>query len=195
MQNPYLAYESRLLYAKTFHDLAAPLGALTLCVDDIKKALPESADIIESSIETLSSKIRYWRLMLTGGDESPTYADAIDVIKAMAKLKNVNVAFASSGEYQGIYTRLILALTMVCIESLPRGGDITINPEEGVVRATSQRCYIPKEFQDAVLQAVDQPSSRHVLGMFIMDLARGCGCALKMHHEPTELLFNLSKDF
>jgi len=193
MQNPYLTRESQLLYAKTFHDLAAPLGALTLCLDDIKKALPESAEIVEASVETLSNKIRYWRLMLTGGDESPAYAEAINVIKEMAKLKNVNVMFASGGEYQGVYTRLMLALAMACIESLPRGGDIIINPEEGVVRATAEKCYIPKEFEDAVLQVVDQPSSRHALGMLIMDLARGCGCVLKLSSDPTELLFTLNK--
>jgi hypothetical protein len=66
MSNPYLTNEAQLLYAKILHDIAAPLGALTLCMDDIKNALPESAELVELSIETLSQRISYWRLMVTG---------------------------------------------------------------------------------------------------------------------------------
>lgn len=194
MQNPYLIDESKLLYSKVFHDLAAPLGALTLCVDDIKKALPESADIIEASIETLSYKIRYWRLMLTGNNDSPSYAEAIDIIKGMAKLKNIRVVFGSVGECQGDYVRILLAITFTCMESLPRGGEIIINAEERIVNASGAKCYITQEFRDAISKIIDKPSSRHVLGLFIVQQSRCCGYTVNMEYDATRLMFSLCKD-
>jgi hypothetical protein len=148
MSNPYLTDEAQLLFAKTLHDIASPLGALTLCVDDIKKALPESADLIETSIETLSHRISYWRLMVTGSEQSPTYSDAANAIRAMAKLKSIEVVFCNAQDYQGVYVRLILALSMLGLESLPRGGQITIDADKGSVIASGQKCYISNELKE-----------------------------------------------
>lgn len=193
MQNPYLTTEARLIYARVFHDLAAPLGALTLCVDDIKKALPDSAEIIEASIDTLSNKIRYWRLMLAGGDEGPNFSEAMETINNQAKLKGIKVIFGSSKEYQGVYTRLLLAIALVCLESLPRGGEVVINSEDGKIHASGEKCYIPKEIGEAILQKVSHPSSRHALGLLIISLAKHIGCVVEMKQEPAQLFFSLSK--
>lgn len=193
MLNPCLTNEAQLLYAKTLHDLAAPLGALTLCLDDIKKALPESAEILETSIETLSQRIRYWRLMVTGSEQSPTYSEALEVMKAMAKIKTVEVRSINSSDYQGVYTRLLLVLVLVSLESLPRGGEITINADKGIVSAFGEKCYISQEFQEIFNCNVDSPSSRHALGLLTANLARCCGCSLKINHTPTELLLTLQK--
>ncbi len=193
MPNPCLTNEAQLLYAKALHDLAAPLGALTLCIDDIKQALPESAELIETSIETLSQRIRYWRLMVTGGEQSPTYSEAIEIIKATAKTKMVEATFINSQNYQGVYIRLLLVLSLVSLESLPRGGEITIDADKGIVSASGQKCYISQEFQSAAQQEVDNPSSRHALGVFTYNLAKACGVLVAIEWEPTKLVLTLKK--
>ncbi len=193
MSNPYLTNEAQLLYAKILHDIAAPLGALTLCMDDIKNALPESAELVELSIETLSQRISYWRLMVTGSAQSPTYSDAATAIRAMAKLKSTEVTFVHSEDYQGEYVRLLLALALVCLESLPRGGKLIIDADQGNVTASGEKCYISKEIQDAVSGRVDVPSSRHSLGMLIYNWAKNFGATVNLEHEPTKLLLTLVK--
>ncbi len=193
MSNPYLTNEARLLYAKTLHDIAAPLGALTLCIDDIKKALPESADLIETSIETLSHRISYWRLMVTGSEQSPTYSDAASAIRSMAKLKSVEVTFVHAEDYQGVYIRLILALVMLGLESLPRGGNIVIDANKGSVTITGEKCYLSNELKEAINGSFDMPSSRHALGLLIHDWVKACGASIKLEHEPMKLEFTLMK--
>ncbi len=191
MSNPYLTNESKLLYAKTLHDIAAPLGALTLCVDDIKKALPESAGLIEASIETLAQRISYWRLMVTGSEQSPTYSDAANAIRAMAKLKSVEVIFVSVEDYQGVYIRLILGLVMLGLESLPRGGKISIDADKGTVTASGEKCYLSNEVKEAINGKVETPSSRHALGFLIFEWAKACGAWVKLEHDPMKLEFTL----
>ena len=191
MSKPFLTNESQLLFAKTLHDIAAPLGALTLCIDDIKKALPESADLIETSIETLSQRITYWRLMVTGSEQSPAYSDAANAIRSMAKLKSVEVIFEYAEDYQGVYIRLILALVMLGLESLPRGGNITIDADKGSVVVTGEKCYLSNELKEAINGSVDKPSSRHALGLLIYDWAKACGALIKVEHELTKLEFTL----
>ena len=191
MLNPYLTNEAKLLFAKTFHDMAAPLGALTLCIDDIKKALPESGDLIETSIETLFQRIAYWRLMLTGGDQSPSYSDAAIVMRSMAKLKSVELIFLPAEDYQGNYIRLILGLVLLGIESLPRGGKIAIDADAGILTVSGEKCFILKELQEIFDQKVEVPTSRHALGMLICEWAKACKASISFEHTPTSLIFRL----
>ena len=191
MPTHFLTHKAQLLFAKTLHDIAAPLGALNLCVDELKKALPESADLIENSIETLSKRINYWRMMLTGSENSPSFADAADAIRPLAKLRNIDVVFLTANEYQGLYVRLLLALTMVAIESLPRGGTISIDADNGLVVGQGSKCFIHKEMHDAIVSEVKQPSSHHSLGLLIYDWAKTCNASVKLEHEPTKLTLGL----
>ena len=191
MSKLFLTNETRLLFAKTLHDIAAPLGALTLCVDDIKKALPESADLIESSIENLSQRISYWRLMITGSEQAPTYSDAANAIRSMAKLKSIEVTFGHAEDYQGVYIRLILALVMIGLESLPRGGKVIIDADKGTVIVSGEKCYLSNEVKEALNDGVETPSSRHALGLLVFGWAKACGALIKLEHEPTKLAFTL----
>ncbi len=194
MQVHFLNDKSKLLFAKTLHDLAAPLGALNLCIDDIKHALPDSADLIESSIESLSKRINYWRLMLTGQENSPNFADAATAMRSLAKLKSVDVVFYESNEYQGVYVRLLLALAMVAIESLPRGGKVTVDANNGLVTATAAegaKCFIPRELAEAIVSEILNPTSRHALGVLIYDWAKSCNALVSLVLESTVLSMSL----
>lgn len=193
MSNPFLTNEVQLLFAKTLHDMAAPLGALTLCIDDIKTALPSSADLIETSIETLSHKISYWRLMMTGSNSSPTYSDAANAMRAMAKLKSVEIVFSNAQDYQGIYVRLLLALVLLALESLPRGGRITVDADGGSINASGEKCYLSKELQEAIEGQVKVPSSRHALGLLICDWAKACEAQVTLEHDIAKLVLALQK--
>ncbi len=193
MPTHFLTHRAQLLFAKTLHDIAAPLGALNLCVDDLKKALPESADLIENSIETLSNRINYWRTMLTGGKHSPNFADSAGAIRSLAKLKDIEVTFSPANEYQGLYVRLLLALTIVAIESLPRGGKISIDADHGLVMAQGSKCFIHKEALEAMIGEIEQPSSKHALGLLIYDWAKACNASVELEYEPTKLILVLKK--
>lgn len=194
MLSHFLNNKSRLLFAKTLHDLAAPLGALNLCIDDIKAALPDSSDMIESSIENLSKRITYWRIMLTGQENSPSFSDAANAIRSLAKLKSIEVIFCEANEYQGIYVRLLLAFSMIAIESLPRGGNITIDADNGVVTsiaANDTKCFITKELAASITNEIQEPTSRHALGILIYDLAKSCNASVKLEHDQRSLILSL----
>jgi hypothetical protein len=153
-----------------------------------------SADLIEDSIESLSKRIHYWRIMLTGGENSPNFADAAAAIRPLAKLKSIEVVFLPANEYQGVYVRLLLAFAMVAIESLPRGGKVTIDADNGLVIADAlegKKCFIPKETAEAIVSEILQPTSRHAIGILIYDWAKICNASVKLEHEPTKLTLSL----
>ncbi len=87
--------------------------------------------------------------------------------------------------------RLLLALTMVAIESLPRGGKISIDADNGLVTAEGLKCFITKELHEAIVSEIEEPSSRHALGLLIYDWARACNASVKLEHETTKLTLAL----
>lgn len=194
MQENFLSPKVRSAFAKSMHDLAAPLGALNLCIDEIKTALPDSADIIESSIETLSQRIQFWRMLMTGSDDSPNFSDAYQLMNTMCKSKNIELApVAMFEDYPGIYVRLILAIFYVTIESLPRGGSISIDAESGNIKANGSKCYAPKEFTEAFSQINTNPSSRQIMAALIKEWADACNFAVTYETTNESLNFLISR--
>jgi len=195
MSDQFLNSKTQLLFAKSLHDIAAPLGALNLCIEDLQKALPESADLIENSIELLSKLTNYWRVMMTGSELFPNFADAATAIRTLTKLKSIECTLKPANEYQGTYVRLLLALSMVAIESLPRGGQISVDADNGIVTAQGPKCYIHKDTQDAIIDdsELDKLSSRHALGLLINTWSKTCNSSVKLEHEPTKLSFVLQR--
>lgn len=192
MSDQFLSSKMQLLFAKSLHDIAAPLGALNLCIEELQKALPESTDLIENSVELLNSRINYWRVMMTGSERFPNFADAATAIRTLTKLKSIKCDLKPANEYRGTYVRLLLALSMVAIESLPRGGQISIDADNGTVTAQGPKCYIHKDTQDAIIDNdLDKLSSRHALGLLINSWSKACNASVKLEHEPTKLSFIL----
>ena len=193
MSNQLLNDNSNFLFAKVLHDIAAPLGALNLCIDDIKKALPESANLIENSIETLSKRIHYWRIMVTSS--STSFSDAAEAIRALARLRDIKIEFSPGNEYQGTYVHLLLAMTMIVIEGLPRGGQIIIDADNGVVIGNGTKCFLHSETHESIIGNVKQPSSRHALGILVYEFAKNCNASVVVEHTSTKLILSLNNSF
>lgn len=194
MQENFLSPKVRSAFAKSMHDLAAPLGALNLCIDEIKTALPDSADIIESSIESLSQRIQFWRMIMTGSNDSPNFADAYQLMNTMCKSKNITLTpIAMFEDYPGIYVRLILAIFYVTLESLPRGGCISIDPESGNINANGAKCYIHKDFAEAFQQTNSTPSSRQIMAALIKEWSDECNFAVDYETTSESLNFVISR--
>lgn len=175
MSENFLSPTVRSTFAKAMHDLAAPLGALNLCIDEIKTAMPDSADIIENSITTLSHRIQFWRMLMTGLDDSPKFADAYNLMNSISKSKNITLTpLAMVEDYPSTYVRLILAMFNVMFESLPRGGFITIDAETGQLSAKGSKCYVSKEFAEAFAFNTPDASSRNIFAVLIKEWANQC---------------------
>lgn len=194
MEKNFLSPTVKSSFAKAMHDLAAPLGALNLCIDEIKKALPDSADIIEASITTLSHRIQFWRMLMTGlDDESPKFADAYKLMDAIGKSKNIILApLAMVEDYPSAYVRLILAIFNVMFESLPRGGFINIDAEIGKLSAKGPKCFVPKEFAEAFAIAIPDASSRNIFAVLIKEWANQCGFELTYTATSETLDFSIT---
>lgn len=194
MLRSMLSQSMKLTVAKAIHDLATPLGALILCVDEIKEALPNYADIIESSVESLSHRLQFWRLLLTGGEDSPTFTDTYNLLDAMCKAKNISLKpIAMCPEYSNIYVRLILSISLVVIEGLPRGGKIEIDAEMGIIKASGPKCYLSKEFKEAFFDGVKIPNSRHIMAILIKDWANQMKINVSCDHSHESIAFIMQK--
>jgi hypothetical protein len=194
MSEPFLSPKVKSAFAKSMHDLAAPLGALNLCIDEIKTALPNSADIIESSIETLSQRIKFWRMLMTGSENSPSFSDAYQLMNTMCKGKNISLTpLAMLEDYPGIYVRLVLAIFYITLESLPRGGSISVDAEGGNIIANGPKCFIPKEFAEAFAQNTNEPSSRQIMAALIKEWADQCNFTVAYETTSESLNFTISR--
>jgi histidine phosphotransferase ChpT len=155
-----------LLASKLCHDLVSPVAALTTALgvfdDDPSTEMRENAiGLIRSSATSLASKLEFYRMAL--GSAAMTDSD-IDyaVLRRLCETylgQNRKIALVwqlGLDHGPGVIGRMIPNLLLVAIDSLPRGGTVTMLGErtadgiELVARAEAERVSV-KEIVRAAL--------------------------------------------
>jgi histidine phosphotransferase ChpT len=124
---------TQLMAAKICHDLAAPLGALSLSYEMVEDSLPKAMDeetqaIFKSSLTRLTHKLNNLRALLSSGPGMPTLAEVANLTRDYAKAHNVTLNFPPMCDIPtGDACRLVLGLMCIAVESLLRGGQVALH--------------------------------------------------------------------
>jgi len=128
-----------LLSARICHDLISPIGALGTAIevldDETNTEMHEDAlGLVRLSSKQAGAKLRFLRLAFGAGGSAPG-------IIAMDELKTLTTDMYEGGKASISYgdcldglekntARLLLNLTMLAVQAVPRGGDVTITTSQ-----------------------------------------------------------------
>lgn len=151
-----------LLSARICHDLISPIGALGTAIevldDDSNVEMHEDAmGLVRLSSKQAGAKLRFLRLAFGSGGSRPGVV-ATDEIKAliadMYEGGKASISWGPSADgLEKNAARLLLNLTMLAVQSVPRGGDILITAAENAGDVSlSLAATGPKSRLDAAIE-------------------------------------------
>ena len=148
-----------LLSARICHDLISPIGALGTAIevldDEANTEMHEDAmGLVRLSSKQAGAKLRFLRLAFGAGGSAPGIIGVDELKTLIADMYEGGKASISWGEsVDGLEkntARLLLNLTMLAVQAVPRGGDVKITATESNGAATlSLAATGPKSRLDA----------------------------------------------
>lgn len=139
---------AQLLCSRLCHDLISPIGAINNgleLVSEDKSILDEAISLIGQSTQQASSRLAYYRLAFGGTDinEQTDFSQIQSLIQDFFGDGKVEISFGETftpNEFlvSKLFAKLILNLSLVAAESLPRGGTMEIVTE----RSTGHRFHV-----------------------------------------------------
>jgi len=133
-----------LLSARICHDLISPIGALGTAIevldDDTNTEMHEDAmGLVRLSSKQAGAKLRFLRLAFGAGGSAPGIIGVEELQSLIADMYKGGKATISWGDHvDGLEkntARLLLNLTMLAVQAVPRGGDVVISATETLQRA------------------------------------------------------------
>ena len=151
-----------LLSARICHDLISPIGALGTAIevldDDSNVEMHEDAmGLVRLSSKQAGAKLRFLRLAFGSGGSRPGVVATDEIKTLIADMYEGGKASISWGPSpEGLEkntARLLLNLTMLAVQSVPRGGDIVITAAENAGdMSVSLAATGPKSRLDAAIE-------------------------------------------
>jgi len=148
-----------LLSARICHDLISPIGALGTAIevldDDTNTEMHEDAmGLVRLSSKQAGAKLRFLRLAFGAGGSAPGIIGVEELQSLIADMYKGGKATISWGDHvDGLEkntARLLLNLTMLAVQAVPRGGDVVISATEtGGATTISLAATGPKSRLDA----------------------------------------------
>ena len=128
-----------LLSARICHDLISPIGALGTAIevldDESNTEMHEDAmGLVRLSSKQAGAKLRFLRLAFGAGGSAPGII-AVDELKALISdmYEGGKAGISWGPSLDGLEkntARLLLNLTMLAVQAVPRGGDVVITASE-----------------------------------------------------------------
>jgi len=128
-----------LLSARICHDLISPIGALGTAIevldDDANTEMHEDAmGLVRLSSKQAGAKLRFLRLAFGAGGSAPGVigvAELKNLISDMYEGGKANISWSNSVDgLEKNTARLLLNLTMLAVQAVPRGGEIVISAND-----------------------------------------------------------------
>lgn len=150
-----------LLCARICHDLVSPVGALGTAIeildDEANADMHDDAiTLIKSSSRKAAAKLKYLRLAFGAAGSAPGII-ATDEIKTLASDMfsdaKPDLIFELGGDgLEKARARLLLNLLMLGVQSVPRGGTVTLRTTDHdvVVEATGPRARLDENIERAL---------------------------------------------
>ncbi len=154
-----------LMCARICHDLVSPIGALGAALevlgDESNEDMHEDAmDLVKTSAAQATNKLKFLRLAFGAGTSAPGLI-GMDQVKALVHDMygegKADLVWKTSLEgLEKNHARLLLNLVMISLQSIPRGGTLSIQIDEGPSAqimsfvATGPKARIYEEFSRAL---------------------------------------------
>lgn len=165
-----------LMTAKICHDMATPLSAMNLLLEFAFEHCkdPHIELTFRESLDKLSLRLQFYRLLLTNNKESPSYPDVFSVLTYCAKILKVKIDLPVECP-DGSASRLLLGLTYLMMEALTHGGTVSVSlsaDDKLILKAEGH----PLHFRPGCLEALENPqkvevNARNVLPVYLAQLA------------------------
>ncbi len=125
-----------LMCGRICHDLVSPIGALGTALEVLND--PENVDMHEDAMDLVrlsagqaSHKLKFLRLAFGASTSSPGVVGMDEIKRLVSDMYEggkANIIWNTSLEgIEKAQARLVLNLIMIAIQSIPRGGDLTIS--------------------------------------------------------------------
>lgn len=128
---------SAMMCARICHDLVSPIGALGTALevlsDDANADMhPDAMDLVRLSAGQASAKLQYLRLAFGAAGSAPGIMSVAELIKLSDGIYGdgkVDLVWdVKTDTLEKSAARLLLNLIMLAVQSVPRGGTVTITP-------------------------------------------------------------------
>ena len=128
-----------LLSARICHDLISPIGALGTAIevldDEANTEMHDAAmGLVRLSSKQAGAKLRFLRLAFGSGGSAPGIIgveELKNLISDMYEGGKASISWSDSVEgLEKNTARLLLNLTMLAVQAVPRGGDVVISANE-----------------------------------------------------------------
>ena len=178
------------------HDLAAPLGALSLAVEMLEDGGKTddngTFDLLSDTVKDACLRLDLFRFLV--GFSAVSHRPSLNQIKVLLKnytlKKKIQLHWMDEEEREGIYARLLLSLVLIAVESLPRGGEITIWPSritgqsiEKIIRAQGVPCLLKKDYITALEDPEASVSSETSVIFYLKYLASQFGQTVQVEFQ------------
>ena len=189
-----------LMCSRLCHDLAAPLSAISIGLD----MLPESDDpdgpqkILQFSVKSAMNKLELLRCLSghTSSEDKPAFTDAVRIINKSIDLEKFQIDWLCRIEdtIPGNAVRLIVAIILIALDCLPRGGKISIHPDFSI-EITGSYVKLNEEVIASLKSETnkDDLTSRGVVGYLAYLLACNLGTTVSYTSiQPNHIVFKFS---
>jgi histidine phosphotransferase ChpT len=189
----------QLMAAKICHDLATPLGALSLSFemteDILKRHLDSSTfEILNKSLNGAKNKLNIYRAILSAGETTPNLSDTANLGREYAKEHNVRLQFPPMLEIDpGPICRIFLGIMYISIDSLIRGGSISIHSGDNVtIEVNGPTVQFKPGYEDVILgnTSFEDINGRTILPYYLLLLAKEKGRLISLENK-TENSFKI----
>lgn len=201
MSNPLALMH--LMTAKLCHDIAAPLGALGLGLEmvfsDNNRIDKDIQELLLTSSETAKLKLKVYRALLSGADNSPVFSDVKQLITDLCRHSEVRLVFDIKAPMlpDGLFCRLILGSCFLVVEALHKGGSLSVHIKpssdnesmEIMLVCEGETVRLKPGYMEVLLtdQPIKDQSSRTIfpfyLKMMAADYKKKIDCELENPHK------------
>lgn len=160
-----------LMCSRLCHDMAAPLSAISIGLD----MLPQTHDpdtpqeLLKNSVKDAINKLELLRCLagFSPSSEKPTFTEAVHIINRSINQNKHQITWLCqmNDTFSGNAVRLLMAIILIAIDSLPRGGKIIIHPDFSV-EVTGSYVKLHEEISLALTSpaSLETLTSRGIIG-------------------------------
>jgi histidine phosphotransferase ChpT len=133
---------AQLLASRICHDLISPVAAVNngielLLDDDDVDSRKQALELIEDSAKMAAIKLKMMRAAFGAGkvlSDNCSKGDILSLCQPIADKNKVTIIWKNPDTrfFNATESRLLLNLMLIILESLPRGGEITLLTENGI---------------------------------------------------------------
>lgn len=178
-----------LLASKICHDLISPIGAVNNGVELIQElgadSGPEAMELIAFSAQQASAKLKAFRFAYGAGgadgnikpaDVHHAIEEIVGAEKKIRQTWDAKANFGKAGAQAG-FCKVLTCVILLAMETLPKGGTITVKPANDSVIVTAQgtNATLRDKAAEALVKNIAEPEPKDIHARMTGIMARHYG--------------------